>query len=183
MTGRTNDRRIIRGCLRLAVRRPGGTVVARRQAANTVVRSGAELVAELWSGQVSTPVNGMAVGLDDTPSSPPYEITALTTTTPTGDPAILRPAVALRPEDLTTEVLADELKVRVSLRAVVPPDQATSPDEDNPRVMIAEAALGVLAAEGDRLTEIYNRVVFEPVPKTADHELALYWEIDFPYGA
>jgi hypothetical protein len=49
-------------------------------------------------------------------------------------------------------------------------------------VHIGEAALGVLAADGNSLATIYNRVVFEPVPKTRDQEMAFYWEIDFPYG-
>jgi hypothetical protein len=43
--------------------------------------------------------------------------------------------------------------------------------------------LGVLTADGTGLARIYNRVVFEPVPKTEAHELALYFEVDFPYGA
>ena len=48
--------------------------------------------------------------------------------------------------------------------------------------MLGEAALGVLAEGGESLERIYNRVVFEPIPKRSDHEVALYWEVDFPYG-
>ena len=45
------------------------------------------------------------------------------------------------------------------------------------------ACLGVLAPDGQSLSRLYNRVVFDAVPKTALHELALFWEVDFPYGA
>jgi hypothetical protein len=40
----------------------------------------------------------------------------------------------------------------------------------------------VLAADGLSLAGVYNRVVFEPVAKTRDQELTLYWDIDFPFG-
>jgi hypothetical protein len=83
---------------------------------------------------------------------------------------------------IVTEVLADELKVRVSLRSVLGPNRAVSPNPEVRTVEIAEAALGILAPDGNTLSQIYNRVVFEPVLKARDQELALYWEVDFPYG-
>ncbi len=172
----------IEGRLHLVVRRSDGAVVGERRASNTVLRSGAELVADLFGGQALTPINGIAVGLDSTPSSPPYEAAALTTTTPEGEPALLRTAAALPAEAIETEILADELKVRVRVRGVIPEDHAAGAEEGVERVLLGEAALGVLAADGESLERIYNRVVFEPVPKTQDHELALYWEVDFPYG-
>jgi hypothetical protein len=153
-----------------------------RYGRNTVVRSGAELVAALFRGELSTPINGMAVGIDNTPTSPPYEITSLTTTAPDGTPVIQNTTIALTPELMRVEVLAQELKVRVSVRGVIPETHANSPNPDDPPVMIGEAALGVLAEGGASLAQIYNRVVFEPIPKTSAHELALYWEVAFPYG-
>ena len=44
---------------------------------------------------------------------------------------------------------------------------------------IREAAL--LARDGDSV-RLYNRVIFAPIEKAADHELTLFWEIAFPYG-
>lgn len=177
-----NRSNFIAGRLRVVLRRPGGPPLMQRRAHNTVMRSGAELIAALFRGDANTPINGMAVGIDNTPASPPYEMIGLTTTHPDGSPAVQQAAVILPPDVMRVEVLPEEFKVRVSIRSIIPESAAVSPDPDDPRVMIGEAALGVLAADGQRLERIYNRVVFEPVPKTSEHEMALYWEIDFPYG-
>ncbi|MCI0508180.1 MAG: hypothetical protein L0Z73_19050 [Gammaproteobacteria bacterium] len=178
----TNKRNLIEGRLHVVLRKPGGAPIMERHVSNTVMRSGAELVAALFRGELSTPINGMAVGIDNTPATPPYEITALTTTHPDGSPAIQQATVVIQPEVIRTDVLTDLLKVRVTVRAVIPENHATSPDGNDPRVMLGEAALGVLEEGGESLARIYNRVVFEPIPKTPDHEVALYWEVDFPYG-
>jgi hypothetical protein len=177
-----NKRNVLEGRLHIVLCKPGGMPIMERYACNTVVRSGAELVAALFRGELSTPINGMAVGIDNTPTSPPYEMTALTTTAPDGTPVIQNAAVTIPPEAMRVEVLTQELKVRVSVRGVIPETHANSPNPDDPPVMIGEAALGVLAEGGATLAQIYNRVVFEPIPKTSAHELALYWEIGFPYG-
>ena len=29
---------------------------------------------------------------------------------------------------------------------------------------------------------LYNRVTFAPVTKGDDHELTLFWEVEFPFG-
>jgi hypothetical protein len=168
----------IRGSLRLELLGPGGVVLARRRAHNTVVRSGAELVGALFAGSVLTPVNGMGVGTNAVPLSAPYELAALTTTDDSGQPLAGVTAVAIAPTDVKVETLTNEQRVLVSVRAVLPKEAALSHDQGTS--FLAEAALGVLA--GDKLSKIYNRVVFDPVPKGKDHELALYWEISFPYG-
>ena len=160
-----------------------GRVVETRHVVNTVMRSGAELVAALFRGESTTPVDGMAVGVDASPATAPYEISRLRTTAPDGTTLLDRPAVALAADALRTEVLTGEMKVRVSVRGVLPPDRAVSPDDGVDRVEVAEAALGVLASDGTSLERIYNRVTFEPLPKRRDEELAFYWEVDFPYGA
>lgn len=177
-----NRRNVIDGRLHIALCEPGGRPIMDRYSQNTVVRSGAELVAALFRGELSTPINGMAVGIDNTPISPPYEMTELTTTAPDGTPVIENVAIAIAPEIMRVEILPEELKVKVTVRGVMPETHANSPNPDDPPVMIGEAALGVLAEGGATLAQIYNRVVFEPIPKTPDHELALYWEIGFPYG-
>jgi hypothetical protein len=41
----------------------------------------------------------------------------------------------------------------------------------------------VLAADGASLARLYNRVAFEPIQKEQDQEIALYWDIDFPFGS
>jgi hypothetical protein len=170
------------GRLRLEVRDARGRVVERRAAGNSVMRSGAALVADLFRGAVATPVNGMAVGISAEPPAAPYDSTALTTTNSDGTPALTRFAVPIAADAMAVEVLSDLFKVRVRVRAVVPADAANSPDAQAISVEIGEAALGVLAADGQSLATLYNRVVFEPVAKTRDQELALYWDIDFPFG-
>lgn len=180
------EQRVIRGRLTMDVRDPGGrarrspVVVDRRAATNTVFQSGASLVAELFSGQVATPVNGMGVGTNPQPSAPPYEAVSLDTNDEAGQPLVGPVAVALVPEDIVVEPRPDELRVRVSVRGVIPPEGARS--ADGGPVAIGEAALGLLAPDALSLARIYNRVTFDPVPKQPEHELALYWEVFFPYG-
>lgn len=169
-----------RGRLTIDVRDRRGRAIDRRVAANTVFQTGAALVAELFSGQAATPVNGMGVGTNPQPSAAPYETVSLDTNDDAGQPLQGPVAVALAPDDITVEALPDELRIRVAVRAVVPPEGARS--VDGGPVAIGEAALGVLAGDGLSLERIYNRVTFEPVPKRAEHELALYWEVFFPYG-
>ncbi|MEX2262657.1 MAG: hypothetical protein WD696_11940 [Bryobacteraceae bacterium] len=170
------------GRMRLMLRDANGAIVLERRAANVVLRSGAELVAALFSGGASTPVNGVGVGVNATPASVPYEAATLTVTTPDGTPILQASAAPIDPATIQTQALQDQLRIRVSLRSVIGPNRAVSPDDNVRTVEIAEAALGVLAPDGNSLAQIYNRVVFEPVPKARDQELALYWEIDFPYG-
>ena len=86
---------------------------------------------------------------------------------------LLRPTAAIAPADCTVETIADEFRVRVTVRALLPAANAVDPTDPAARVEITEASLGVLDGPGTGLARIYNRVVFEPVPKTDAHELAL----------
>ncbi len=176
MAGARTSSNLVR--VELAV--PGGPVVVRRQVRNTVFASGAGLLSELAFGRVATPINGMGVGTNAQPSSPPFEDVTLDVTDETGTP--LEGPVAVPLEDDAVEITPEpeELRVRVAVRAVLPPQGARA--ADGQVVRIAEAALGVLSDDGLSLARAYNRVTFEPVPKEARHELALYWEVFFPYG-
>jgi hypothetical protein len=182
VTSKRHEFSCIEGRLWLTVRSTGGVVCARRFACNTVMRSGAELLADLISGKVTTPFNGVAVGLDPTPASPPYETASLTLTALDGTQALAHSASPLMPANITKEVLQKDLKVRLSISSTIGVDRAVSPDASVDRVMIGEAALGIIADGGETLSVIYNRVTFEPVPKTRGNELSLFWEVDFPYG-
>lgn len=172
----------IEGTLVAELREPGGPVVARRRASNTVLRSGAELLGALFTGKELTPVNGMAVGLSSDPSGPPYEVATLTTKDGGGNALVNQPAVAIPATDFVVETLANEFRVRVSLRGLLPASHGVSPNASQETVLLGEAALGVLAPDGQSLARIYNRVVMDPLPKSRKQELALYWEISFPYG-
>ncbi len=178
----------ISGSLAMELRSSTGEVILRRRARNTIQVDGARLLAELFSGMASSAINGIAVGVDNTPSGPPYE-QGLTTTDIDGNPVMLNPAVAIDPKEFEVETIEAENRVRVSIRTVLPqsaaisPEDESEPDSDSNVVMIGEAALGVLSSQGDALERIYNRVVFDSIPKSSEHELAFYWEISFPFGA
>jgi len=122
------------------------------------------------------------VGIGEEPANPPYEA-GPTITDGAGVVRLLRPVAAIAPADCTVATIADEFRVRVTVRALLPAINAVDPTDPATRVEITEASLGVLDGPGTGLAQIYNRVVFEPVPKTDAHELALYFEVDFPYGA
>lgn len=160
-----------------------GRVLAERRARNTVMRAGAELIAGLFGGAVTTPVNAMAVGLNADPAEPPYEAASLTVTAADGATLLQRPAAALAPDAITTSVDTETFRVIVAIHGVIPADRAVSPDPETDSVEIGETALGVLSPDGDSLARIYNRVVFEPLPKRRAHELAFFWEVDFHYGS
>lgn len=168
--------------LRVTLREVGGPPLLERRATNTVARSGAELLAALFTGGLHRGVDAVAVGLGDEPNGPPYEHAALTLARPGGPPELTRTVVPIDPAAFVVEVLAPELRVRVSLRTLIPADAAVHPDPTVDAVDIAEAALGVAADDGASLARLYNRVVFEPFRKSRKHEISLYWEISFPYG-
>lgn len=169
----------ITGSLVAELREPGGPVLARREAQNTVLRSGAELIADLLSGKANTSLTGVAVGIDPEPSAPPYERSSLTITVD-GAPVIENTVQPLAIDD--ADVFVDEFQIKLRFRSVLPPGMGAPTDEAATTADIGEAALGVLAEDGEHLARIYNRVVFEPIPKRREHELTLYWEISIPYG-
>lgn len=174
--------------LRLELREAGGPPLLRREARNVVARSGAELLAALFTGAGGKAIDAVAVGISDEPSGPPYEVSALTLQRPGGEPLLTKSvapiakSVAPNEAPFQVETLPDELRVRVSLRTLIPVGYALPTDPAVDGVDIAEAALGVAAEGGEALARIYNRVVFEPFRKARKHEVALYWEISFPYG-
>jgi hypothetical protein len=155
--------RQIRGRLRLDVRTAGGRLVARRDAANAVLRGGAELVARRLSGLDSQPISAVAVGFGT-------EVADLgaTALTPPADAGI--PAAALSspitPTDVTVQTGRPDT-VLLSLATAFHPT-VTLPD-------VTEA--GLLAGE-----RLYNQVVFEPVTLAAEHDVTFFWQIEFPFG-
>jgi hypothetical protein len=167
--------------LRVELREVGGPPLLRRVAHNVVARSGAELLAGLFTGGQVKAIDAVAVGIGEEPNGPPYELAGLTLARPGGQPLISKSVIAIDPAGFEVETLDQELRVRVSLRTLIPADMAVHPDPAIEAVDIAEAALGVAGA-GEGLARVYNRVVFEPFRKARKHEVSLYWEISFPYG-
>jgi hypothetical protein len=151
----------MRALLRLELTRSDGTLVAVRQAHNSVLRTGADLLAHLFSGQL-TGITHMAVGSSDTPETQDFTTTQLTGAT---EVALTPDAFQIDPPDAVKRV------VRVRVRGTVPAAAAVG--------TLREAAL--VSHNGDAAT-LYNRVVFAPIEKAGDHELTLFWEVAFPFG-
>jgi hypothetical protein len=150
----------MRARLRIEMRDPGGALKAEREEHNSVLRSGADLLARLFSRQ-GAGITHMAVGTSGAPETDGFGTGALADAT----------EVALPPEAFQVDP-PDPVKrvVRVRVRGSVPAAAVGT---------IREAAL--LARDGDGI-RLYNRVIFAPIEKAADHELTLFWEIGFPYG-
>jgi hypothetical protein len=151
----------MRAILRIEQRNSEGGLIAVRQTHNSVLRSGAELLARAFSGQPGG-ITHMAVGTSDAPETEAFATVSL------ADQA----EVALPPEAFTVDP-PDPVKrvVRVRVRGTVAAADAVG--------TLREAAL--IFRSGDTIT-LYNRVVFAPIEKGSDHELTLFWEVGFPYG-
>jgi CO/xanthine dehydrogenase Mo-binding subunit len=160
----------MRARLVFELRTRDGDVIARREASNIVLQSGGQLVADLFSGKGGA-ISHMAVGTSDAePDS--VAVTALGNDDGTGAPGLSGPtSTPLAAEAFRTEV--DELhrRVVVRIRATLPGDAAVG--------TIREAAL---VSRRDATDVLYNRVIFPPVDKGNDHDLALFWEVEFPFG-
>jgi len=151
----------MRAFLRLELRRTDGGLITVREAHNSVLRSGAGLLANMFAMK-STGITHMAVGSGDAPESQDFATTALTNAT---EVTISPDAFQIDPPDPVKRV------VRVRVQGTVPAALNLG--------TVREA--GLVAHNGDTAS-LYNRVVFAPIDKAADHELTLFWEVGFPFG-
>lgn len=160
----------MRATLTVELRDVGGAVLETRRAHNTVLRGGGQLIADLFTGG-GGPITHMAVGTsDDDPTS--VTVTELGNDDGTGQPGISGDTAATLPaEAFAIEVDEPRNRVLVRVRGTLNDTAAVG--------ILREAAL-VSRQDGDDL--LYNRVVFPPVTKGADHDLTLFWEIEFPFG-
>jgi hypothetical protein len=159
----------MRARLRIELTGPEGRVLAVRQAHNSVMRAGAELIANLFAGK-GAPISHMGVGTSDAPETDAFATTGLTNDPGAplaGGTEVLIPAEAF----LAPEVDTEKRVVRVRVRASMPAGAAVG--------TVREA--GLLARSGEAAV-LYNRVTFAPIQKGDDHELTLFWEVSFPYG-
>jgi hypothetical protein len=154
--------------MRLEVRSRSGAIIAERRAGNIVLQNGAALVAKLFSGTAGvSAINTLQVGFGTEQAT--ADATALTPppTPPSGTPissdALKSPVT---PDNF--QIVTDNPNfVQVNITAAFHP----TVDLDN----VSEA--GLLA--GDQL---YNQVVFEPVPLRVGQDVTFFWEVDFPFG-
>lgn len=160
----------MRGTLYLDLRDPTGTVLASRTARNTVLRSGGELVAKLFAGGAA-PITHMGVGTSDAdPTS--VTVTELANDDGEGGPGLDGATVTAIPSEAFRITVDDHTRrVVVRVRATLPESAAVG--------TVREAGLLSRQDDGDVL---YNRVIFPPIDKGADHDLTLFWEVEFPFG-
>lgn len=160
----------MRGTLHLTLTDHRGHVVAGRRSRNTVLRAGGRLVADLFTGGAG-PVTHMGVGTSDAdPTS--VTVTALANDDGEGGAGLAGPTTAPIPaEAFSTTVDEQTRRVLVRARATLPDDAAVG--------TVREAGLIARTDDGDVL---YNRVTFAPLDKGDDHEMTLFWEVEFPYG-
>jgi hypothetical protein len=150
------------GRLRLTIESDRGEVVTVREAKNIVLKSGAQLIAGLFTGSLATPVNKVRLGFGTEVVS--ASATALTAPEPPIAAASLE--MALEPAHFTLDAAGDEF---VTVRIAAPFEPAV--DLTN----VTEAGLFA----GDVL---YNQVVFEPVDMSRGQVVTLFWQVDFPFG-
>ena len=149
-----------------------GRTVAWRRRHNAVMRSGAQLIADLFAGRGS-PITHMGVGTSDA-APDDLAVTALSNEALGEDGALVGATMtAIAPEAFTSSLDESRRVVQVRVRATLPAPAAVG--------RIREAGL-VSIAEGDGPGVLYNRVTFAPVTKGDDHELTLFWEVEFPFG-
>lgn len=150
---------------------PQGRLVTQRKAHNAVMLQGAELIAKLFAGNGS-PISHMGVGNREELTGPEFEINELLNDPDSDGLSLTGELVAPLPQDsVRIEPDPDNLRIRVTIRGVMPEAAAVG--------TIREA--GLLADTPDGMV-LYNRVEFEPIEKADDHELTLFWQIDFPFG-
>ena len=142
-----------------------------REAHNSVMQAGADLVARLFAGQ-GTPITHMGVGTSSEPETDQFDTGALRNEA-VGDVAPLDGPVEaeLAAEAFTFSVDTTRRVVTVRIRGTLSSAAAVG--------VVREA--GLLARDGDTV-RLYNRVTFAPIEKGPDHDLTMFWDVSFPYG-
>jgi hypothetical protein len=149
------------GRLTLTIRNRDGELVAERHARNLVVRSGADLIARLLSGDAKTPIDSVRFGFGNHATP---EATVLTP-----------PPDALPADALQAAITPDRFFIDAGTDGVVKVNVSVQFEPTHNVAGVTEAGLFA----GDTL---YNQVVFDPVTLTAGQVITFYWQIDFPYG-
>lgn len=162
----------MRAHLQLELRTKTGETLDVRRVRNSVMRAGAELVANLFAGK-GTPITHMGVGTSDEPESDEFKTTALSNEAVGGLEPLQNGSEAQIPPEAFLPPEIDETRrvVLVRVRGTLPEGAAVG--------TVREA--GLISRNGDSAV-LYNRVTFAPIVKGDDHELTMFWEVSFPYG-
>ncbi len=148
--------------MRMTVRAPRGAVLAQREAYNQVLRNGAKVVAQLFSGKSTQAINRIQLGFATEEAA--ADAVALTQANPPLAVSALSSPVA--PGAFTIDTTPSSF-VRVAVNALFVPSVALD--------KVSEAGLFA----GD---DLYNQVVFEPISLEPGQNITFFWEIQFPFG-
>lgn len=160
----------MRARLHLTLTTVDGRTVEERRASNTVLTSGARLIADLFAG-AGSPITHLGVGTSDADSED-VGVAQLTNAANGDDPPLEGGTLGAIPADAFVATVVPERRVvELRIRTTLPPDAAIG--------RVREAGL---VSQSEAGTVLYNRVVFAPVEKRRDHDLTLFWEIEFPFG-
>jgi hypothetical protein len=172
----------MRATVRLELRNDAGAIVGVRHARNSVMKSGAELVANLFTGKAGKGITHMGVGLSGEAEDGTFVRETLTTAGDEPDALTGGFLAPIAPVDFVVKADADRRLIVVQVHATLQKSVAVG--------TLREAAL--LSQETMPLpddlnglsfvTKLYNRVTFAPIRKQDDHELTMFWEVTFPYG-
>jgi len=166
----------MRAVLQLRLTDREGRVVATRRAANTVLVSGAQLIAGLFRGE-GGPITHMGVGTSDADADD-VTVVALANLAVGDEAALVGETLAPIAAD-AFRVENDDVRrvVRVRVRGTLPAAAAVGRVRESGLISRADGGGGGAPAD-----TLYNRVTFAPIDKGDDHELTLFWEIEFPFG-
>lgn len=145
------------GRLTLILRDRDGKIISQQEVDNTIVNSGRELVAKLFSGEPNSN------------SKPPIQCIshiAVGTGTANANPEDTRLENEVCRKPITVDITGSTVKLTAELE----PEDA----KDN---ALAEA--GTFNSDKPENSIMYNRVTFKEINKTGDFKLSLIWEIKF----
>ena len=160
----------MRATVRLELRNDTGDIIDVRRAKNSVMQSGAELLANLFTGKSSKGITHMGVGISGEPENDAFVRESLTTAGDAPDALTGATDTPIAPADFTVKADADRRVIIVQGHATLPKAAAVG--------TLREAAL----RSQDAGTKLDTRVTFAPIKKQDDHELTMFWEVTFPYG-
>jgi len=158
------------GRLTLTIRDAEGSIVAERHAQNRVLRGGAQLIAGLFAGKVTTGgINRVRFGFGTDPLPP--------------DAIDVRPRFVIpEPPLLPFMVLNPEMALTWNDHFTI---------DDGPESVIVHVRAPLTPADSvEKVSEaglfagnvLYNHVLFEPVDMTVGQTITFFWEIEFPFG-
>jgi hypothetical protein len=149
------------GRLLMTIHDERGEIVATRAATNRVLRGGAGMIANLFSGAPQTGIDGVRLGFGHV------------SVDPTAD-RLTPPAEAIPADRLKAPLTKDDFTVRISDDRVTV--DVSAPFKAQQKLTDVSEA-GLIA--GDTL---YNQVVFEPITIQENQTVTFFWQIDFPFG-